>query len=255
MVDTRFARLIAAIGQAAAILIVMFEHERTAFRALFLQRLVPGRVIALRIILAAVELSASMRLALDNRPTAFGALHASIHKQWHCIAAVRESGAGQELAETPLLDHHHAATFVAGNIRFFFRQFHMPNGFIRLFQSHGKGVIKFFEQVIFFHLAFGDFIQLIFEVCRKLHIDNVLEVLFQHIHHHKAQFRGLEMLVNALDIAAGLNRLNNRRIGTRTANFLFLQSLNERSIVVTWRRFREVLLWQHLSDIQFITLG
>ena len=62
----------------------------------------------------------------------------------------------------------------------------MADSFIRLFQSHGKWVIKFLEQAIFFHLAFGDFIQLIFEVCRKLHIDNVLEVLFQHIHYDKA---------------------------------------------------------------------
>jgi len=186
MVDTRLTGFVAAIGQAAAILIVMFEHERTAFRAFFLQRLIPSGIIALRIILAAVELSSSMGFALDNGTAAFGALNSRIHQQRHCIAAVRESGAGQELAETPLLYDHHAAAFIAGNIGFFLRQFHMTDGFIGLFQRNGKGVLKFFEQVILFHLAFGDFIQLIFDVCRKLHIDNVLEVLFQHIHYDKA---------------------------------------------------------------------
>ena len=73
-------------------------------------------------------------------------------------------------------------------------------------------------------------------------------MFFEHVVDEEAEVGRLEMLVLAHDVAARQNRLNDRRIGARTADVLFLKCLDERRLVVSRRRFREVLLGQEIQE-------
>ena len=128
----------------------------------------------------------------------------------------------------------------------------MADCLVCLFQSLLEGTVEASQQVVLLHPALGNAVQLVLQVCRELHINDILEILLQHIHHHKAKLRGLEMLVNALHVAPGLNGLNNGGIGAGAPDFLFLQGLDQGGIVVAGRRLCEVLLGQGLHQIQSI---
>ena len=102
-------------------------------------------------------------------------------QQWLGIAALGETRAGQELAKAPLLHHHHAAAEIALHIGNLHRQLHMAYGFISLLQSLLEGTVEASQQVVLLHLALGNAVQLVLQVCRELHINDILEILLQHI--------------------------------------------------------------------------
>ena len=230
------------------------QHEGPAFFTGFLQRRIPGYIITLRIISAAIKGPAPLRASFHDHAAAFRAQNTGILQNWLGIAALRESRAGQELAIASLLDHHHAAAKLALYIGHLNRKLHMANGFIGLFQSLFKRTIEFAEQLILLHLALGNFIQLVFKAGCKLHIDDILKIFLQHVHNDKAKLRWLKMLFNPLNVAARKNGLNDRRVGTRTANFLLLQSLDQRRFVIARRRLCKMLLRHRLIERQCILL-
>ena len=75
--------------------------------------------------------------------------------------------------------------------------------------------------------------------------------LRHHIGHHHAQFRRLQALVFAGDIAARGDGGNRGCVGRRTANAQFFQRVYQRSFGVAWRRLGEVLVSVRVGQAQF----
>ena len=252
MVDTRLTGLIAAVNETAPILEMMPQHKRAAFLARLLKRRIPGHIVALRIVLAAIEQPPALRAPLHDTAAAFRAFGSGILQQRLRIPALRESRAGQELPIAPLLHDHHAAAELALHIRYLDRQLDMADCLIRLRERLLEWPIEIPQQLVLFDLAISDFIELILKAGREFHIDDILEILLQHIDDDKAQLGRLEMLIRPDHIAAGQDGLDDRRVGARTADFLFLQRLDERSLIVARRRFRKVLLRQYLAEVEAV---
>ena len=230
----------------------MLLHERAADLALLLLWFVPRCIVTVWIMIAAEERTPAPTLALDNLPAAFRTRDARIAQQWLGIAAVRESGAGEELAETPLLDHHHAPAFVTWDIRDLIGNLDLSDDILRLFERFVKRIVKLAEQIVLVERAVRNLVQFPLQIRRELHVHNVLEVFLEHIGDDKAELRRAELLLAALDIAALLNRLNDRRIGARTPDPHLLEGLDNRRVIVARRRLREMLLGFQLRECKGI---
>ena len=79
-------------------------------------------------------------------------------------------------------------------------------------------------------------------LCGERNADQSLEVFRQHIDGHQAKLGNQQLLALFNHVAAVQNRHDGRRIGTRTADALVLQLLNQRCFGEVSRRLGEVLL-------------
>ena len=252
VVDARLASIIAAVEHAAPVLEVMLQEEGTAFLALLLLRRIPGRVITVRIVLAAIECAPAARAALDDLAAALRTLDTCIFQERLRVAAFREARAGEELAVASLLDDHQAAAVLAADVRHLYGQFDVADGLVGLLERLLERTVELPQQLVLVDLALGDLIELVLEIGRELDIDDVFEVLLEHVDDDEAELCRLEVLVDALDVTARLDRLDDRRVRARAADLLLLERLDERGIVVARRRLCEVLLRQRLGDVQDI---
>ena len=106
-------------------------------------------------------------------------------------------------------------------------QLNVADGLVCLLERLLERSVELPQQLVLVDLALGDLIELILEVGRELDVDDVLEVLLEHVDDDKAELGRLEVLVDALDVAARLNRLDDRRVRARTADFLLLERLDK----------------------------
>ena len=227
-------------------------HKRTANLAGLLLWFIPCCIVTVRITVTAKECPPAPALTLDDLAAAFGTGDTGIAQERLCIAAVGEAGTGKKLAETSLLDHHHASAFIAGNIRDFIGNLDRADDIFRLFERFVKRHVEFAQQIVFVKRAVCDFIQLSLKICRELHIDNVLEIFFEHIRHDEAKFRRSKLFFAAFHIAALLDGLDDRRIGTRPTDPHLLQCLDDGRIVIARRGFGEVLFGLQFGECQRI---
>ena len=120
---------------------MLYEHTAT-FAAGFVERLIPRREITVRIFFAAVEDFAGLSLALDKLAAAFGAFHANLNENRLSITAVREAGAGEELAEASFADNHHLAAFITRNVGNLQGNLDMRNFFLRYLQILSERIVE-----------------------------------------------------------------------------------------------------------------
>ena len=231
---------------------MMLQHQRATFRARIRLRLIPGNEITGGIISAAIKEPAPTRPALNDAAAALWAFRPRLFKNRLRIPALGKTRAGQKLSVAPLLHYHHTAAQFARHIRNLYRHLHMADRLVRLFQGFFKWTVKIFQQAIFRKFPVGDLIQFGFHIRRKFHVDNIFKIFLQHIDDDKTQLRRMKLLIHANDITAGEDRFDDRRVGARPPNPLFFQRLDQRRLVVTRRRLREMLLRQYIHRIQDI---
>jgi hypothetical protein len=108
------ALLIPALHTAAGLLADLFDKEwGAAGRTSFGDGTVPQRKFARRVITAGEERTAFARPFLDEVTAASRLRTFHSERQWLRRLAFRIGGTGNELSETPGLDHHRAAAFLA----------------------------------------------------------------------------------------------------------------------------------------------
>ena len=79
-------------------------------------------------------------------------------------------------------------------------------------------------------------------------------MLLEHIRDDEAQLRRTELLFPPLHVAALLDGLDDGRVSARTPDPKFLESLDDRRVVVARRRLGKVLLWIQRPQRQGITV-
>ena len=118
------AALVLAHAGGGAAAQVLERHIAAALGAGFLDGHVPGHEIAGGVVFAAVEFTAFFVDPLDQALATLGAGRFDVGEQGLGIAALRETGAGQELAETPAAVHQHGAAVGAWHIADFRSDLH-----------------------------------------------------------------------------------------------------------------------------------
>ena len=220
----RLALRIVAAGEEAAVTAFLHHHLRTAVRT---------------------DLIALLRFFLAL-----------------CIAALREIDAGDELAIAAVAVYELTAalrTQFPGALQLFL--LHVVIGVLHQRIELIPEFLQLFDIVAF---SAGDLIEMGLHVGRIHHIDDAAEKFLQLLIGQFSLLAGHEHLGAAAftrlfqrSIAACLQRIDDHRIGARTADALFLQLLDQARFTVTKRRFREMLLafqrhlGQFLTDLQW----
>ena len=220
----------------------MLLHKSTTDLAVLLLRFVPRCIVTVRIAVTAEECPSAPALALDNLAAAFRTGNTCVAQERLRVAAVGKTRAREELAEASLLDDHHAPAFIAGNIRNLVGNLDGADDFLCIFECFLEGRVEFAKQVVLVECTVCHLVQFALEICRELHVHNVLKILLKHIGHDEAEFRRAELLFSTLHIAAFLDGLDDGGIGARTSDAHFLQCLDNGGIVVARRRFGKMLL-------------
>ena len=117
-------------------------------------------------------------------------------------------------------------------------------------QRCGKGAIEFLHQRHPVPFAFGDVVQLRLHLRGEIYVDQIGEILHQHIVDDDAGFGGMVTARLTIHITALFNRRENRRIRRRSADAVFFHCADERRVGVTRRRLGEVLLRPQADQVQ-----
>ena len=225
----------------------MLYHHSAAVRAGFVKRLVPGGVIALRILFTAIEYLAGFTLAFEGIGAALRTFYTNRVQNGLGIAAFGEVGASQKLAEASLADNHHGAVvaLVAGNVRYLQRDFHDRNCHACVVQILFEGTVEFAEDLVLSMLLFCNLVQLFLHLGSEADVYESLKIFGKHIHGHNAKL-GNEQLFGLFDnVTAGKQCNDGRCKGAWAADALLLQLLDERCFGEVRRRLGEVLLCRH----------
>jgi hypothetical protein len=113
---------------------------------------------------------------------------------------------------------------------------------VGLFQIIFEGAVKLLQYTDPVQMLIFDLVELLFHVTGKGHIHHIREKLVEFVGDDLGDLRGVEFFVDLFDIAAVLNRRDNRRIGAGPADAFFFQRLDQRGFGITGRRFGKVLL-------------
>ncbi len=141
------------------------------------------------------------------------------------VLAFGIGGARQEAAELSPLLHHGAAALFADLVCREFLSLQVLHVLRGLLQVLLELLVEISKRLNPGHLSFFDFVEFFFHSGGVLDIEDVLEVLHEHVGHNSAEFGGTELALVFLDILPILNRRQNRRVRGRTADaFLFKQS-------------------------------
>ena len=103
-----------------------------------------------------------------------------------------------------------------------------------------------------FHLPRLNFIELLFHLRGKLHIQQIRKRLHQQIIRLFADVGRLEFTFLFLDVLTVNNRFHCRRICTRPANPKLFERLDQRRLRVTRRRNRKMLFRTQLAQIHLL---
>ena len=91
----------------------------------------------------------------------------------------------------------------------------------------------------------GNLIQVSFHLGRILNVDDLPKVRSKKLHYLNAQLGSQQFFAFFDHITADLDRLNDRRIGGRTADAFIFHLFYQRSFCIMGRRFRKMLFARH----------
>ena len=167
------------------------------------------------------------------------------------VLTFRISRAGKELSKASHLDNHVSAAVFADHI----------GHFVRNFQLHAFHLFLCFGEVLFklgvegrkgLYPVCSSFLYLIqigLHLCGKVHVYNRAELFFHQLGSHLSQLGRNQALGFTLYIAALDNRCDGRRIGTWTADTVFFQCLDNRSLGIACRRLGEMLVFLQIVEV------
>ena len=102
-------------------------------------------------------------------------------------------------------------------------------------------VVELVEHLDHVFLGRGDVVELVLHVRGELQVEDLGELLDQEVGHDHAQVGREEPPLLLLDVAAVLDRLDDRGVGAGPADVLLLEGLDQRGLAVAGRRLGEVL--------------
>ena len=110
-----------------------------------------------------------------------------------------------------------------------------------------EGTVELVQDLGPADVTLRDLVELLLQVGREVHVDDVWEMLDQFVGDDDADILGVEPLLLKPHVASILDRGDDRGVGGRSPDTQLLQSLDQRGLRVTGRRLREVLLGQNLE--------
>ncbi len=120
------------------------------------------------------------------------------------------------------------------------------------FERLSERLPKLGEDLIAMGLTGLDQIELFFHMAGEFEVHHLWEVLDQEIGDDHAQFRGMKAAFLLLDVAALLDLADDGSVGARSADPLFFQRFDQRSLAVAGRRLREMLRADQVMQIQLL---
>src|SRR5690606_28147835 len=154
-------------------------HQTAAPFTAMIHRLLPTHPVAVGVPAATVEGPPSPRLPLHDGLRALRARDPHLFEDRSGVAALGETGAGQKLAETTLLDHHMPAAHFTDLGGDDVGDGHLVDLLLRLLQSGFKGLVKLPDHLLPPDLSLLDPIELLFEGRGEFDVDDLFEVLFE----------------------------------------------------------------------------
>src|SRR5713226_613544 len=271
---------VSALGVAGAadelsIAPVLFDKLRATVRTLLIERLVglaglarsvdqPARGLTFRVTGAGQERPEAAALdghffaavvAILDGAFALAFLTAKLRRKVFDVIAFRITGAAQkEAVAADALEQLALAAFFAflsrgdaGLVRL-----HLALGLVEVFL---EAVPEILDRAPPGQLALFDFVEFFFEARGEAHVEDVFKTFYQQIADFFAEHRGSEAALVFADVLALDDGGNNRRVGGRPANALFLELFDQRGFGVARRRLGEVLLRAHALEPQRLALG
>ena len=104
-------------------------------------------------------------------------------------------------------------------------------------------------------LALGHLVQLVFEHRGEVEIDDIAELLNQHVVDQCAEIGRLQPPTVAFDVAAVLDRAQGRGVGARATDAALLERFDQGCLAVTRRGLGEVLLGDEPHQVKQIPGG
>ena len=121
----------------------------------------------------------------------------------------------------------------------------------RFFKGFLKTFVEFVESCNPIFCAFFNIIEVAFHFRRKLHVNNIIELIFQQTRYNLAQSGRFKLISRfALDIVAVENCGNSRRVSGRSSDTVFFKCLDKRRLVVARGRLSEMLIFRKLGVFQ-----
>ncbi len=96
----------------------------------------------------------------------------------------------------------------------------------------------------------GDLIQFVFHRRGEAGVDHVREISDQHVVHREPDLGRQQALLFADDVSSLLDRGQDRRVGRRTSDVIFLERLDQRGLGVAGRGLGEMLFGENARDLQ-----
>ena len=234
----------------------MLEHGLAAGGTKILGGNVPCDEAAVRSALAGVEHIALLGGTLEYPAAALGAFSGHFDDYGLSKGAVGEAGAGKEIAEAALLDHHLSAAYLAVFVAEYVWNGDLPallvfRGLHFLF----KVAVEVPQYVAPVCLAALYLVKLRLHAVGELEVDYVGKALGHIPCHDLAEGRGAEVFAFLYNIVVGGDGRDRGRVGGRAANALLLHGADERRLGISAGRLGELLVRQHFFKEHPLALG
>ena len=167
------------------------------------------------------------------------------------VVAFRVAGAADEAAALAEADVQRLAALGAGFVELLGGDFGAADAFLFL-QLLLEALPEAVEHRHPLALAVGDVVKLVFQPGGEVVVDVLFEVLGQELVDDVTGVGRLEAFFLQRDVFAVLQRLDDRGVGGRAADAVFLQCLDEAGFGIARRRLGEVLFAVELVDRQFV---
>ena len=183
-------------------------------------------------------------------PTLILLIGGTFLRHFTSVLAFRILAAGHESAKTAPANDHLRPALIALHACRGFLLLQILHVFTSLLQLFGETLVEFLERVDPVLLAALNFIQTLLQLGRVVVGENPPEVQDQQFGHHLARLGRHKSLLLLIDVVARSDDGKNLGIGGRTSDALFLQSLDQGSLGISWRGLSELLLRNDLLHLQ-----
>ena len=173
-----------------------------------------------------------------------------------CVFAFGITRAGKEFSETAGADDHFPSALVAKYVAFDHRDFD-PFALQRIFGfliQRVKILVEVTDGIDPAAFARADLVELLFKSRREFHFHDLVKILHHQIGDHQAERCGFQGFLFAFDIIAAHDIGEDRRVGGRSADSVFVQCFDECRFSVARGRLCEMLIGGEFFQFQNIAV-
>ncbi len=134
-------------------------------------------------------------------------------------------------------------------------------GFVRdhlfagVVEIDGEAIPELLDRAAPGHLAFFDFVELVFQAGGEAHVENILEGFHKKVTDFFAEARGREAALVLVHVFALDDGRDDRGVGGRPADAFFFELFHERRFRVTRRRLGKMLLGADGFETQLLAFA